>query len=274
MGGKKRNSNVVEEGEGVVDMATENTVAGNLDDDNVGNNNVILSPLKKKVKKDKQKEGRKADGDGKNVSSSIKPMERRKKRKVMDKERHRSALEKNEDHPKQVSGALRGIETQASMASSASSSGMPDLRLSVFNDLASGDVSVRQAAAETLVKELQEVQKAYHRLGDQSVKGHGLKLEANKDDGLNDCAPSLRYAIRRLIRGVSSSREVCFVSLVLNLLNGFIAVIKLLLQFRELFCTEVNSISSPLVFVGELCMAFLVIGTSSRPSIRRVTLSF
>lgn len=207
MGGKKRNSNVVEEGEGVVDMATENTVAGNLDDDNVGNNNVILSPLKKKVKKDKQKEGRKADGDGKNVSSSIKPMERRKKRKVMDKERHRSALENNEDHPKQVSGALRGVETQASVASSASSSGMPDLRLSVFNDLASGDVSVRQAAAETLVKELQEVQKAYHRLGDQSVKGHGLKLEANKDDGLNDCAPSLRYAIRRLIRGVSSSRE-------------------------------------------------------------------
>lgn len=228
MGGKKRNSNVVEEGEGVVDTATENTIAGNLDNGNVGDNNVILSPLKKKVKKDKQKGG-KGDGDGKKVSSSIKPMERRKKRKLMDKQRQRSALENKEVHPKEVGGALRGEETKASVASSSSSSGMPDLRLSVFNDLASGDVSVRQAAAETLVKELQEVQKAYDRLEDQSVKGHGLKLEANKDDGLNDCAPSLRYAIRRLIRGVSSSREVCFVSLVLNLLNGDIAVIKLLL---------------------------------------------
>lgn len=206
MGGKKRNSNVVEEGEGVVDTATENTIAGNLDNGNVGDNNVILSPLKKKVKKDKQKGG-KGDGDGKKVSSSIKPMERRKKRKLMDKERQRSALENKEVHPKEVDGALRGEETKASVASSSSSSGMPDLRLSVFNDLASGDVSVRQAAAETLVKELQEVQKAYDRLADQSVKGHGLKLEANKDDGLNDCAPSLRYAIRRLIRGVSSSRE-------------------------------------------------------------------
>ncbi|KAH9655287.1 DNA polymerase V family [Citrus sinensis] len=206
MGGKKRNSNVVEEGEGVVDTATENTIAGNLDNGNVGDNNVILSPLKKKVKKDKQKGG-KGDGDGKKVSSSIKPMERRKKRKLMDKQRQRSALENKEVHPKEVGGALRGEETKASVASSSSSSGMPDLRLSVFNDLASGDVSVRQAAAETLVKELQEVQKAYDRLADQSVKGHGLKLEANKDDGLNDCAPSLRYAIRRLIRGVSSSRE-------------------------------------------------------------------
>ena len=39
----------------------------------------------------------------------------------------------------------------------------------------------------------------------------GLKLEAEKDDGLDNCAPSVRYAVRRLIRGVSSSREVCYI---------------------------------------------------------------
>lgn len=43
--------------------------------------------------------------------------------------------------------------------------------------------------------------------------GGGSKLEAEKDDGLNNCAPSLRYAVRRLIRGVSSSREVCVITL-------------------------------------------------------------
>lgn len=36
----------------------------------------------------------------------------------------------------------------------------------------------------------------------------GHKSEAEKDDGLNNCAPSLRYAVQRLIPGVSSSREV------------------------------------------------------------------
>ncbi|GJW37735.1 hypothetical protein Tco_0060655 [Tanacetum coccineum] len=34
-----------------------------------------------------------------------------------------------------------------------------------------------------------------------------IKEEAEKGDGLNKCAPSVRYAVRRLIRGVSSSRE-------------------------------------------------------------------
>ncbi|EMS61721.1 DNA polymerase V [Triticum urartu] len=32
-------------------------------------------------------------------------------------------------------------------------------------------------------------------------------MEAEKEDGLDNCAPAVRYAIRRLIRGISSSRE-------------------------------------------------------------------
>ncbi|KAJ0103152.1 hypothetical protein Patl1_04066 [Pistacia atlantica] len=72
-------------------------------------------------------------------------------------------------------------------------------------DLASADVSLRQAAAESLVTELEEVQKAYERGGKELVK-NGIKLEADKDVGLNDRAPSVTYGVCRLIRGVSSSR--------------------------------------------------------------------
>ncbi|KAJ4716026.1 DNA polymerase V [Melia azedarach] len=224
MGGKKRNSNVVERGEDVVDIATENSIPT----DEMDNDNANSNPLKKKMKKGKQEDGDMAHGDA-NIPNSIKPMERRKKRKQMDKERHRSALEDKEIEPKQVGGvALKGEEIRTSMlASSSSSSGMPDLRLSLFNDLASVEVSLRQAAAESLVRELQEVQKVYDRLGDQCAEGQ-MKLEAKKDDGLNDCAPSLRYALRRLIRGVSSSRECARqgFALGLTLLVGTIPSIK------------------------------------------------
>ncbi|XP_075096234.1 pentatricopeptide repeat-containing protein At4g13650-like [Nicotiana tabacum] len=40
-----------------------------------------------------------------------------------------------------------------------------------------------------------------------SVVDGQLKLEAEKDDELNNCAPGLGYAVQRLIRGLSSSRE-------------------------------------------------------------------
>ncbi|KAJ0077787.1 hypothetical protein Patl1_37204 [Pistacia atlantica] len=73
-------------------------------------------------------------------------------------------------------------------------------------NLASADVSLRQVAAKSLVTELEEVQKAYERGGKELVE-NGIKLEADKDAGLNDCAPSVTYGVRRLIRGVSSSRE-------------------------------------------------------------------
>ncbi|KAF5936948.1 hypothetical protein HYC85_024454 [Camellia sinensis] len=87
------------------------------------------------------------------------------------------------------------------------SSGLPEFHVSVFKDLASADSTVREAAVEALVTELQEVQSMYDKLERKDVAEGGLQLEAEKDDGLNNCAPSLRYAVRRLIRGVSSSRE-------------------------------------------------------------------
>ncbi|KAJ0047078.1 hypothetical protein Pint_04012 [Pistacia integerrima] len=182
MGSKKRNSNAVEEVE------------------NIESENVVASPLKKKIKK-----GMKKDGDKAVEDASIKPMERKKKRKAMDKERHHAAIENKESQPKQTDAALKSEGTQSSTMFS-SSSDMPEFHISVFEDLASADVSLRQAAAESLVTELEEVQKAYERGGKELVE-NGIKLEADKDAGLNDCAPSVTYGVRRLIRGVSSSRE-------------------------------------------------------------------
>ncbi|GKV26598.1 hypothetical protein SLEP1_g35867 [Rubroshorea leprosula] len=44
-----------------------------------------------------------------------------------------------------------------------------------------------------------EVQKAYDRLDNKALVEDGAKLEAEKDGGLTNCVPSLRYAVRRLI---------------------------------------------------------------------------
>ncbi|KAJ4909550.1 Uncharacterized protein Rs2_04171 [Raphanus sativus] len=74
-------------------------------------------------------------------------------------------------------------------------------------DLASPEASVREAAAISLVMRLQEIQKQYKMLPDKESVDGGLMLEAQKNDGLDNCAPHLRYALGRLIRGVSSSRE-------------------------------------------------------------------
>lgn len=200
MGGQKRSfeaTEVVEEGER--DAPTSSEV-------------VARNKPKKKSKNEKGKGKDFVDGAA-DPSASVKPMERRKKRKGLDKERHRTAAEQEKPEPKELEIESKPrVSMGPSLASSSSSSGpLPEFHISVFKDLASADASVREAAAEALVTELQEVQKAYDRLEAKELVDGGLKLEAEKDDGLNDCAPSLRYAVRRLIRGVSSSREVCFV---------------------------------------------------------------
>ncbi|RZC64835.1 hypothetical protein C5167_008530 [Papaver somniferum] len=122
---------------------------------------------------------------------SVKPMERRKKRKLMDEERHKTEEKK-----------VKVPKVQANTDASSSSS-KPVFRISVFNDLASVDSSIREAETDTLVKELRDVQKEYNLV---EKKGADDQLEAEKKDGLDNCASSLRYAIR-LIHGVSSSRE-------------------------------------------------------------------
>ncbi|KAF2312266.1 hypothetical protein GH714_029613 [Hevea brasiliensis] len=123
--------------------------------------------------------------------------------------------------PKQ---SMRGEEIVGS-----SNGDLPEFHIGVFKDLASADVSVREAAVERLVTELQAVQNAYEMVENKEVIEGGLKLEAEKDDGLNNCAPSLRYAVRRLIRGASSSRECARQGFALGLtvLVGTIPSIKL-----------------------------------------------
>lgn len=139
---------------------------------------------------------------------SMNIMERRKKRKELDKARHRLDAEKEQPTAKMPSEGAPLADTQS--VPSMVAANQPGLHVNVFRDLASADSSVREAAAESLVVELSEVQKAYEKQRGKGEEDGALQLEAEKDDGLEDCAPSLRYAIRRLIRGVSSSREVSY----------------------------------------------------------------
>lgn len=202
MGGKKRISDTEEEIE--VEVETE----ANKDSP---------KPLKKKAKKDKKKVEEEKMEDGAATPSSsappatVMPMERKKKRKAMDKERRRTSAETEGVKPIQTSSDLKtDVETNASssVASPSTSGALPEFHIGVFKDLASADESLREAAAKRLVMELQEVQDSYDRLENKELVEGGLKLEAEKDDGLDNCAPSVRYAIRRLIRGSSSAREV------------------------------------------------------------------
>ncbi|KAJ4900321.1 Uncharacterized protein Rs2_14272 [Raphanus sativus] len=66
-----------------------------------------------------------------------------------------------------------------------------------------------------LLLSVQEIQKRYEMLPDKESVDGGLMLEAEKNDGLDNCAPHLRYALRRLLFVVSFLRErnkySCFV---------------------------------------------------------------
>ncbi|KAD4179224.1 hypothetical protein E3N88_27815 [Mikania micrantha] len=158
--------------------------------------------LRKRLKNGKKDDGERAKPKNHdNSSSADKPMERKKKRKALDKEKHRVASDDNGE----VKPKVANLEVK--QAENRSSNGLPEFHIGVFKDLGSADVLVREAAAERLVMELQEVQKAYDMLENKKDVEGEVKLEAEKNDGLNNCAPSVRYAIRRLIRGVSSSRE-------------------------------------------------------------------
>ncbi|KAK9044203.1 hypothetical protein V6N11_072519 [Hibiscus sabdariffa] len=170
--------------------------------------NTVSVPSGKKIKMDNKKDAEMGDGVASSSSAggSAKPMERKKKRKQIDKERRHSVLENEEPQPKQLIVESKGNDAPEPVASSSSSS-LPEFHISVFKDLASADSSVREAAVKTMVSELQEVQKAFDRLENKDLVEDVLKLEAQKDYDLDNCASSLRYAVRRLIRGVSSSRE-------------------------------------------------------------------
>lgn len=171
----------------------------------------IAKPSKKKLKLKSEDEGHEEAASEVNslsaAHSSAKPMERKKKRKALDKERRLVATENAEPNSNGSGPNMKSDDRWEPLATSPMSV-LPEFHISVFKNLASADVSTREVAAEALTRELQEVQKAYDRLEEKErAEGLELQLEAEKDDGLKNCAPSLRYAVRRLIRGVSSSRE-------------------------------------------------------------------
>ncbi|KAG9130592.1 hypothetical protein Leryth_011848 [Lithospermum erythrorhizon] len=235
-----------------------------------------VSSSKKKMKKeklDKHLETQKNSDAQLSISAeklgSLKPMERRKHRKSIDKERNQkkqkiqsllqkvdeisentqkneSLLSKDDENSEKKEDLVQEVDESSEnnrkmesfehkddengyMSVDGSSSSkvlLPEFHIGVFKDLAAADCSVREEAAATLLTELIDVQKAYELLDD---KEGVVKLEAVKDDGLDECAPSVRYAVRRLIRGVSSSRECARqgFALGLTILVGAVPSIKL-----------------------------------------------
>jgi DNA polymerase phi len=155
------------------------------------------------------------------ISEKLKQMEKHKARKAMDKERRRLASEgkqqleskleskKEEQKAESESKPVKKESKQAGTVVASTSLGQPGLHLDLFRGLSSQESSVREEAAERLVRELRNVQRSYEESnGDDEEVSESVKMEAKKDDGMDNCAPSLRYAIKRFIRGVSSSREV------------------------------------------------------------------
>lgn len=198
MGTKKKVPSSMEEEVEVAEGSELNGVVEKMD-----SNKKVKKKKKMKRSDDGQTEGG-SDAPSTSNPSSTKPMERKKKRKMLDKERHRVDTESKEKRPKQETSQAKMEEDKGTTSNS---NGLPAFHIGVFGDLASVDASKREAAAERLAMELLEVQKAYDEVGNKEAFQSGFQLEAAKDDGLDDCAPSVRYAVRRLVRGVSSSRE-------------------------------------------------------------------
>ncbi|KAL8159805.1 hypothetical protein V2J09_001342 [Rumex salicifolius] len=111
-----------------------------------------------------------------NLSSSAMPMEKMKKRKAYDKER-RLALKSSKDE--ENSEKQKTYEVVVGDQSS--------------NPLET-TLPVTTAAAEMLVSELVEVQRAYEEISDKQEVKSGSMLEAEKDDGLDGCETSVRLA--------------------------------------------------------------------------------
>lgn len=128
----------------------------------------------------------------------LNPMERRKKRKLLDKERHKQPVAHLPAHPPPPASSFPHA-----------------LDLNLFSQLSSPLASVRDSAVESLVTTLRFNQLDFQRQRQAEERGLAFDLdrgprllEAHQDDGLQNCADNVRYSVRRLIRGVSSSRAV------------------------------------------------------------------
>ncbi|EPS64236.1 hypothetical protein M569_10545, partial [Genlisea aurea] len=206
----------------------------------LGTPNSSVEHLKKKMKKGEEKKKKKVeivesenqeevDATAPSTSSDLKKtslnsMERKKLRKSLDKVRHGTSTEAEKTN----------IVLKNGVGDDGSSNGghvaaLPEFHIGVFKDLASHDSTIRHSAAKVLVTELWNVQDGYEKLENKDLVEDKSKLEAEKDDGLKNCAPSVRYAVRRLIRGVSSSREFARqgFSLGLSILISKVSSIKL-----------------------------------------------
>lgn len=194
----------------------------------VGSENVDVEPSRKKLKKEKKKDVELPetenvdDANAASTSSdaqkvSLNSMERKKHRKLQDKVRHKAESKKIDSGHENMDVDSKSDGNESGGTSSSGGAVLPKFHIGVFKELAAAEASVRETAAKALVMELREVQNAYDKLENKDEVEDKSKLEAEKDDGLNNCAPSVRYAVRRLIRGVSSSREVRFVLFISDL---------------------------------------------------------
>ncbi|XP_042007069.1 myb-binding protein 1A-like protein [Salvia splendens] len=211
MGSKKRESSSKQESalENGEDKQKLNVISENAD----------VEPSKKRMKKEKKKKDIELpevenvnDAHATPASSNahrapLNSRERKKHRKLKDKVRHSGEGQKIDSGAEKMEVESKNDGNESGGTSSSGGGLLPKFHIGVFKELAAVDASVREAAAKTLAVELRQVQNAYDKLENKDEVEDKSKLEAEKDDGLNNCAPSVRYAVRRLIRGVSSSRE-------------------------------------------------------------------
>jgi hypothetical protein len=78
---------------------------------------------------------------------------------------------------------------------------MATTTLQLYWDLASYDASVRQSAAHSLIRTLADFQKTH----EASLSEQGVADTEETLDAL--CASDVSYAVRRLLRGLPSSRQ-------------------------------------------------------------------
>ncbi|XP_068640137.1 rDNA transcriptional regulator pol5 [Aristolochia californica] len=190
MGSKKRRSDFVESAEDMDSPVHE----------------LKSEPDMNQKKPKKIKSQSKAEEDAKlhsTTTENLNPMERKKRRKILDKEKHRL---NSQDKDSQKPFSLNEASTANEISLPSSSSSFPQLHLDHFSNLSSADASVRKGAVEALVCELLEIQKMYRKTGQKGIGQGELILEAEKDDGMKGWHQDLTYAMGRLIRGASSSR--------------------------------------------------------------------
>ncbi|KAL1564588.1 DNA-directed DNA polymerase [Salvia divinorum] len=182
-----------------------------------------------------------ADAAPPSSKAPLNSMERRKHRKLQDKVRHGRI---SDSGPEKMDAESKSDGNESAGTSSSGGGMLPTFHIGVFRKLSAADASVRVAAAKTLVVELRAVQNAYYTLENKDEVGDNSKLEAEKDDGLNNCAPSVRYAVRRLIRGVSSSRECARQGFALGLTMLIVTVHSIKLESLLKLITTLLEVSS------------------------------